>query len=173
MEQVTFVQSKRGGHLLNLNAYLLSINNKLVDKSYWRCRVQGCRVTAVTRENHLLSTNTHPTNVGAVNEKIAVARAKLDAMQQPSKPMKRVFADAFHNDAVQLQNNYLKSWHATLTKTMNPPHPNVLPSSKQYKGNSSASNTKLEQLHCHFSARSTQRWQIGWSDSDNASSMER
>lgn len=97
--RASFVESKRGGQLLNCNNYLLSINSKKEEKRYWRCLTAGCKVTAVTDREIVTSskgTHTHPPDAGLLQEKMNIAKAKQDSIDQPMKSMKSVFTDAFY-----------------------------------------------------------------------------
>ena len=101
MEQqrvVSFVPSQRGGQLLELNGYLLSINRKNGDRWHWKCRTRNCAVTAITDNNILLKTqgqHTHMPDETKIQEKKCLHTAKEDAVHHPFKSMKRVFSDAF------------------------------------------------------------------------------
>lgn len=101
MAEIGFVPSCRGGRLLLLQQHLLSINRRKDEHTYWRCKVVGCRMTAVTSNDVLVSSNgehNHPPDAGKVKQKVAIHKAKQEAISQPQKSMKRVFADAFGNE---------------------------------------------------------------------------
>lgn len=93
-----FIPSKRGGQLLVLpDNFVFRINNTVNDTKYWRC-VKECSATAVTRQLNVVSSkgiHNHPPDAGFIQEKVAIAEAKTDAVNQPLKSMKRVYSEAF------------------------------------------------------------------------------
>ena len=62
-QQVSFLPSQRGGQLLELDGYLLSINSKNGDRWHWKCRTRNCAVTAITENNLLMKTQGPHTHV--------------------------------------------------------------------------------------------------------------
>ena len=101
VEPVTFVPSKRGGRLLVLNEYMLSLNYNTNDKTYWKCRQElNCHVTAITEADQLLQhlgVHTHPVDRASLQMQTLKHRAKMEAPDQPHRPMKRLFVEAFAN----------------------------------------------------------------------------
>lgn len=113
MEEINFIPSSRRGRLLLLRHHLLSINNTQNGRTYWRCKAVGCRVTAVTSNDEFVSSNgehNHPPDAGKVQQKVAIHTAKQEAVRQPHKSMKRVFADAFGNEVNEELLDHLPSF---------------------------------------------------------------
>ena len=100
-EQITFVPSKRGGRLLVLHGYMLSINYNRNGKTYWKCKQErNCHVTAITEFDNLLQhrgEHTHPADAALPQMQVLKHRAKVVARDEPHRPMKRVFAETFAN----------------------------------------------------------------------------
>ena len=100
-----FIKSSRGGELLCLNGFILSINYQRATKRYWKCRKGNCKFTAVTEQNQLLSSkgeHDHPPEQAKIEIKKSVERAKTICMNEPLKPLKRAYREVF--DEIDLNN---------------------------------------------------------------------
>lgn len=101
--KVDFVPSQRGGKLLQLDGYLLSINRKNGDRHHWKCRRRNCTVTAITQGQLLMKyqgEHIHEPDETKIKIKKSLQMAKEDARNHPLKPIKRVFSEAF-NDVLE------------------------------------------------------------------------
>ena len=100
-----FVKSIRGGKLLCLNGFVLSINYRRNNKTYWNCRKANCKFTAVTEGQELLSSkgeHRHPPEQAKNEIKKALERAKTICKNEPHKPLKRAYREAF--EEVDMEN---------------------------------------------------------------------
>ena len=103
-----FVKSSRGGELLCLNGFVLSINYRRNNKKYWKCRKANCKFTAVTEEQELLSSrgeHGHPPEQAKIEIKKAVERAKAICKNEPHKPLKRAYREAFEEVDMENEQN--------------------------------------------------------------------
>jgi hypothetical protein len=101
MAEISFVPSNRGGRLLVLHGYMLSLNYNKNGKTYWKCKKEpNCHVTAITDGDQLLQNrgqHQHQAEASLPRMMNLQHHAKEVARQQPHLPMKRVYAETYGN----------------------------------------------------------------------------
>ena len=83
-----FIKSSRGGELLCLNGFILSINYQRATKRYWKCRKGNCKFTAVTEQNQLLSSkgeHDHPPEQAKIEIKKGCGKGQNDLHERTTE----------------------------------------------------------------------------------------
>ena len=93
-----FIQSNRGKKVLVIDGYLYRINyrNNENNKTYWKCKTNGCRTSAITENEQLNSSrgeHNHGPDGNEISKKLFIEKAKKAISKEPLKTIPCVYQE--------------------------------------------------------------------------------